>query len=437
MRTGLRALLVALLMSSLSAVGVVGQAGPVPVGEPAAYVDDSGNEQGTISVTEIIDPFTGYLEGFGPPEGSKYVLVVMSFEGTGDEGIEAYPPGIFLRLDSGATYGESTIQVSDDFDQPDLTIQSVGPGSLVSGFVGYTVPEDAVADGVLVTSTGTLVIPADLGMPRPAIDEPVTMTAQDGATVEATVKTVTDPYEKFDKERPPADGARFVLIGASLENTGDGPFRIERNGFLLRDVHGKLWGLSEIAHAKKPKLQDVDSTDLASGNRVNGLLPFQVPKDVALEALYYQGGGGFYRLVSLSDAGAGPVASGEATCEEMTAWWAAVNPLLQRLVALPPFQEDAEPMDEAASEEMLAEIQAIRSELSGVEAPPTLADVHHRVLGALLLYERSAADQVTAAGSGDEDALALSGSAFDAARLVIDDALAALSGLGFDDCEET
>ena len=290
---------------------------------------------------------------------------------------------------------------------------------------------------MLVTSTGTLVIPADLGIPKPAIDEPVTMTAQDGATLEATVTSVADPYKKVDKERPPADGARYVLIGASLQNTGDGTFRIERNGFLLRDVQGKLWGLSEIEHAKKPKQQDIDSTDFASGNRVNGLLPFQVPKDVALEALYYQGDGGFYRLVSLSDAGAAPVAGDEATCEEMTAWWAAVNQLLQRLVALPPFQEDAEPMDEAASEAMLAEIQAIRSELAGVEAPPTLADVHHRVLGALLLYERSAADQVTAAGSGDEDALALSGSAFDAAQLVIADALAALSGLGFDDCEET
>ena len=314
-RTGLRALLIALLMSSLGAVGVVGQAGPVPVGEPAAYFDDSGNEQGTITVTEIIDPFTGYLEGFGPPEGSKYVLVVMSFEGTGDEGIEAYPPGIFLRVDSGATYGESTIQVPDDFDQPDLTIGSVGPGSLVSGFVGYAVPEDAVADGVLVTSTGTLVIPADLGIPKPAIDEPVTMTAQDGATLEATVTSVADPYKKVDKERPPADGARYVLIGASLQNTGDGTFRIERNGFLLRDVQGKLWGLSEIEHAKKPKQQDIDSTDFASGNRVNGLLPFQVPKDVALEALYYQGDGGFNRLVSLTAAGAAPVEGDEATCE--------------------------------------------------------------------------------------------------------------------------
>ena len=434
LRTGLRALLVALLLSSLGA-GVAGQAGPVPPGEPAAYLDDEGTEQGIVTVTEIIDPFTGYREGYEPPEGSKYVLVVMSFEGTGDEGIEAYPPGIFLHVEGGATYGETTIQVPDDFDDPDLSIQTVGPGSLISGFMGFVVPQDAIPDGVFVTSNGTLVIPADLGMPRPAIEEPVTMAAQDGATVQATITSVADPYKKFDKDRPPADGGRFVLFSATLENTGDGTFRIERNGFLLRDVNGKLWGLAEIAHAKKPKQRDIDSVDLAQGNRLNGLLPFQVPEDVALEALYYQGDGGFYRLLSLSDAGTLPVASGDATCEDMTPWWAAVNPLLGRLVALPPFQEDAGPMDEAASEEMLAELQSIRSEMHGVQVPAPLADVHDRLLGGLLLYERSAADQVTAARDGDEGALAVSRSAFDAAQLVTADALDALSDLGFDDCE--
>jgi hypothetical protein len=94
-------------------------------------------------------------------------------------------------------------------------------------------------------------------------------------------------------------------------------------------------------------------------------------------------------------------------------------------------------MDQAASEDMLGEIQAIRSDIEAVAAPETLAQVDDRVLGALLLYERFATDQVTAAGTGDEAALATSGSAFDAAQLVIGDALAALSGLGFDDCEQT
>lgn len=434
---GRRGLLAALLLLPLGVTEAVAQAGPVAVGQPATYFADDGTEQGTVTVTEIIDPFTGFLDGYPPPEGSRYVLAVLTFEGTGDEGVQAYPPNIYLHIDGGATYGPTTVYVPDDFAQPELTIQDVGAGSLVSGFVGYAVPSDGIVDGVFVTYSGTMLIPADLGMPRPTLDTTVAMRAQDGATVEATVRTIADPYKKFDKDRPPAKGGRFVLISASLQNTGDAPFRIERNGFLLRDVSGKLWGLSEIAHAKKPKQKDIDSTDLAPGNRVNGLLPFQVPKGVALEGLYYQGDGGFYRLVSLSDAEPGPVDDAKATCEEMTAYWGAVSPLLQRLVALPPFQADAAPMDEAASVEMLAEIQSIRGDLQVLEVPASLRDVHTRMLGALLLYERSAADQVTGAREGDTAALELSGAAFDAAQMASQDALAALDALGFDDCERS
>ncbi len=434
---GLRGLLAALLVLPVGASGAAAQAGPVAVGQPAAYVGDEGTEQGTVTVREIIDPFTGFLEDYPPPEGSRYVLAVLAFEGTGDEGIQAYPPNIYLHLDGGATYAPTTVYVPDDFEQPDLTIQDVGAGSLVSGFVGYAVPDDGVVDGVFVTYPGTMLIPADLGMPRPSLDETVAMRAQDGGTVEATVKTIADPYRKFDKDRPPAKGGRFVLIGASLENTGAAAIRIERNGFLLRDVNGKLWGLSKIAHAKKPKQKDIDSTDLAAGNRVSGLLPFQVPKGVALEGLYYQGDGGFYRLASFSDAGPVPVDGATATCEEMTAYWAAASPLLQRLVALPPFQEDAAPMDEAASAGMLEEIRSIRADLQALEVPGSLRDVHTRMLGALLLYERSAADQVTGARDGDTAVLDLSRAAFDAAQMASQDALAALDALGFDDCEQS
>jgi len=85
---------------------------------------------------------------------------------------------------------------------------------------------------------------------------------------------------------------------------------------------------------------------------------------------------------------------------------------------------------------MLAELQAIRSEVPGIDVPATLVDVHGRVLGAMLLYERSAAEQVNAASSGDEEALALGRGAFYAAQVVIADALAALGDLGFDDCEQ-
>jgi hypothetical protein len=434
---GLRGLLVAMLALPLGVSGAAGQAGPVDLGEPVTYLDDTGTEQGTVTVTQVVDPFDGFLEGYPPQAGSRFVLVVLAFEGTGDEGIQAYPPNIYLHLADGRTYAPTTVYVPDDFSEADLTIQDVGPGSLVSGFVGYAVPEDAVVDGVLVSYSGTLLIPADMGMPRPPIETPVTMTDPDGAAVEATVRSILDPYRRFDKDRPPAEGGRFVLISASLENTGEGPFRIERNGFLLRDVNGKLWGLTEIAHARKPKQKDIDTTDLGRGNRLNGLLPFQVPEDIELEGLYYQGDGGFYRLAAFSDPGTAPTTAAKPTCEEMMGYWEGVNPLFQRLVALPPFQDQAQPMDEAASVEMLDEIRSIREDLQALEVPASLGQVHTRMVGALLLYERSAEDQVTAARDGDPEALRVSGAAFDAAQIASQDAFGALDELGFDDCEQS
>jgi hypothetical protein len=279
-----------------------------------------------------------------------------------------------------------------------------------------------------------LLIPADLGLPTPRVGDTVTMTDQDGASsVDVTVDSFTDPYRKFAKKRPPAKGARYVLASVTLESTGDAPFAVERSGFLLRDANGYLWGATEIEYAKKPKVKDFRSVSLANGNRVKGLLGYQVPRDVALDGIYYQGRSGLFRLLDLSAGTPTTGTSSAPTCGEMNTWWTAVNPLLGRLVALPPFQEDAAPMDEAASEEMLADLQAIRSDLLEVPTPDSLVAIQRRTLGGLLLYERSAEDQVTAA-RGDADSLALSGQAFDAAQLVINDALDALKAAGLDDC---
>jgi hypothetical protein len=431
------ALAMALMMAVASAPGVAANAGPSAVGVPVTYVDEAGVEQGTVTVDQVLDPFTGYPEDQPPDAGTKFVLVVLSYEGTGDEGIEAYTGGVFLHDTTGATWGYGFPKVPDDFAQPELSNTTVGAGSRISGYIGYVVPEDRVIDGVLVSAVvggSVLLIPADLGLPTPKVGDTVAMTDQGGAAVDATVDSFVDPYQKFAKKGPPAKGARYVLASVALENAGDAPFAVERTGFLLRDANGYLWGPTDIEYAKKPKVKDIKSVSLAKGNRVTGLLGYQVPKDVALDGIYYQGRSGLFRLLDLS---AGTPATGTSTaptCDEMTTWWAAVNPLLGRLVALPPFQAGAAPMDQAASEQMLTDIQSIRGDLLEVLTPDSLVDIQRRTLGGLLLYERSAEDQVTAARDGDADALALSGQAFDAAQLVVKDALAALTAAGLDDC---
>jgi len=350
-----------LLVSAFPAIGVA-TAGPVGVGKPVSFVDQNGVEQARVTVTSVLDPFTDYPQGEAPDAGTKFVLVVLTFEGTGDTGIESYSGGVYLHDATGALWSYGFPNVPDDFAQPELSNTTVGQGSQISGYVGYVVPEDRVIDGVFISAVvggHVLLIPADLGLARPSIGESVDVTERDGATAALTIKSIVDPYKGYDKKRPPADGSRFTLVTASATNSGDTPFRLEHSGFVLRDANGYVWGETSITYASKPKLKDLDSVDLAKTDEVSGLLAFAVPAGVALEGLYYQSDAGLFRLADLSAAPANGD-SAVPTCEVMRTYWSLIQPVLTRLVGLPPFQPNAGPMDETASKAMLKQIQSLR-----------------------------------------------------------------------------
>jgi hypothetical protein len=427
----------AILLVSALAPGAAGQAGPVEPGTPTTWVDTEGVERGTVTVLEILDPFTGHAEDDAPAEGSRYVVVTLAFEGLDGEGIEVYPPSIWLGDSTGALWGEADAHVPDDFPQPDLSIQTVGPGSSISGYVEYVVPADAVVAQVLVQpESGTLLIPADLGSARPEVGTPVDVFGTDGATATATVTDVVDPYKAFAKDRGPAEGGRFVMATVAIQNTGQVPMRIERSGLLLRDTQGAMWGEASIETAKKPKVPVLDTVDLAPGNKVTGRRGFLVPKDASLDGLYYQGDGHLTLLASLSTPSeATPDAA--LDCPAVAAWWNDVDALFERLLALPYFSDDPTPMDEAATRAMLAELEAIRADHQAITPPVPLAEIHGRILGAFLLYERSAQDQLAAQGPlGGPELVAASGAAFEAAQLVGGDAVALLDDPAIAACME-
>ena len=60
---------IAILLVSALAPGVAGQAGPVEPGTPTTWVDTEGVERGTVTVLEILDPFTGHAGGRCPGRG--------------------------------------------------------------------------------------------------------------------------------------------------------------------------------------------------------------------------------------------------------------------------------------------------------------------------------------------------------------------------------
>jgi hypothetical protein len=320
---------------------------------------------------------------------------------------------------------------------PELTSTVVGPGSRISGYVLYQIPDDVAIDdvffapeqGVLLTVAD--VIPGD----GPGVGTPVTMAgADEGASLVATAKSVDDPYKGFKKGRGPVNGARFVMTTISFENTGSIPFRVERFGVLLRDANGNLWAQADIEPAKKLKVPVLQSVDLSAGNLVTGRVGFQVPRDVDLEGLYLQAQGRLVQLVDFQRGDGVTPGTGAVGCEELRAWWAQVGPLMQRLLALPYFQEDAAPMDLAASQAALAELESITAAHLAIAPGEGLAEAHRRFLAGFLLYEESARSQVASQEAADPSMLTRSGEAFEAAQIVMREAVAALTPLGYGEC---
>lgn len=297
------ALVGALALTFTSAAGVLAQAGPVGVDEPATYVGADRTERGIVTVTAVLDPFIGIPADQLPEPGTKVVVVTMIVEGTGADGVAIDPYSIWLRDSSGAlrqpALGSAAVRA--DFKQPELTAATIGQGSRVSGHLAYVIPDDVSAQDVLFQpEPGVLLIMADQAGPRPGVGTAVPLTGTASSGVIGTIERVEDPYRRFKKSRPPATGGRFVMVATSFENTGATPFALERADLVLRDARGALWAPAPVKPRKKPTLITLDSVGLAPGDRVRGRVGYQLPADVALDGLYYQSPGRFVRLADLS-----------------------------------------------------------------------------------------------------------------------------------------
>jgi len=159
-------------------------------GEPQAIVDLEGKEIAALAVTDLVDPFEEYSEFTEPDEGTRFVLVTVEVENTGERPFEFSPYDIFLRDTLGRTYGSTFISVEDDFEEenPTLEDRNMSSGETHSGVLYFVVAEDAELSDVLYQSRGndTSVLNsiADLssGDSGPAPAEDQTDDAADDAT---------------------------------------------------------------------------------------------------------------------------------------------------------------------------------------------------------------------------------------------------------------
>ena len=98
--------------------------------------DEEGADVGSITVTEVIDPFTDFDPAYPPEAGGRYVAVRVAFDADAGNRFEISPYTIVLQDDAGFIWNQASMPLVDDALIPELSSQTLAPGSRVTGLVG-------------------------------------------------------------------------------------------------------------------------------------------------------------------------------------------------------------------------------------------------------------------------------------------------------------
>lgn len=303
----LAASIVVLLAALAAGSGAaLAQAGPT-VGTQVPLVDDTGIAHGTIQVKELDDPFTGFDPARPAQAGSRYVGLIVVFTAADDQQLDANPYYVVVRDTEGHLYVPQFVPRPADDPIPDLQSQTLGPGNVISGFVGYSLPTDAAIDEVVYApSTYVALQLVDVETtPEPAIGQPIEFTADDGSQARFTL-TITDPATGITST--PAEGMRVVGLQAVIENIGPSVFDANPSELYLRGADGALYYLTGFSR-EPSTLPDLQAQLLAPGDKVSGFVGYSVPADEAIVAVdLWPDSGRRATLVAVGGGGVAPTA---------------------------------------------------------------------------------------------------------------------------------
>ena len=410
-------------------------------GAAVPVTDEEGAEVGSITVTDVIDPFTDFDPAYPPEPGGRYVAVNIAFDADAGNRFEISPYAIVLQDDAGFLWNQSSLNLTDDALIPELSSQTLGPGSRVTGVVGFVVPEGRAPARILYQPESSRVIPLlDLtGEQPPAVGETVAIVDSEGGSGSVTVTDVVDPFEDVDPSQGAPEDGRFVMVTLVYENTSDGRFFVEPYGLLLRDEKGNLWSSTSVTRVEETELiPDVTSTQLAPGDRLSGAVVFVVPEGTGLAGIYTSPVSG--QLLLLAGLGSGsadavpdaqigsdegsaatpvatvapaaesgtddvtaetPVAATAAgTCADLELWLAEARERIERAGEMSLQDATLEDLDRLA--EHVDEYAAMAEAQLASQAPPE-AEAAGKALAATLQAYSDAVDQILGANDPGKD----------------------------------
>jgi len=126
-----------------SPLGAFAQQATPEIGTEIPYLELDGDEIGTVTVLDVVDPFDDFSEFFDPEEGTRYVMVEVQVRSIDDD-IEVNPYDFGLLTSDGFLYRPAFVSRPEGGGGPlDLENTELEEGDDVSGAVFFAVPEEA------------------------------------------------------------------------------------------------------------------------------------------------------------------------------------------------------------------------------------------------------------------------------------------------------
>lgn len=419
------------------------------IGAAVPFVDAEGVARGAITVAEVVDPFLDFNPDYPPEPGNRAVAVIVAFDADAGDRLDVTPYAVVIQDSDGFLWTPGSVLFSDDMLIPELTSQTLAPGSRITGVVGFLLPEGAVPARVLFQPESSRIITlaelTDVAPPLPG--DAVNLVDSYGGAGDVTVTDLVDPFTEFDPAYPPAAGTRFVALTLVYANSGDGRFDIEPYGLLLRDDTGTLWSTTYTSRPiESIVIPDLSGDQLAPGDRRSGLVLFALPDGVNPAGLYFRTYEG--QLLQLADLDGASAAQSQTTQTTTTVATTAATPVVADETPEPAVVDNAASNDPclvldawlSATRERFAQASLLSFQDPTQEDPAALAEdvVALRALadeqfaapppvGAEAVNKTLVATLRSLAGSLEQFGSARGGASDEAA---IDEALATFSGAG-------
>lgn len=270
--------------------------------EPVPYLDDQGNQLGTILIRDFADPFTEFDPASPPAEDVRYALLTLMFEAAEDQAFPTDPYQVQLLDSNGYIHNSQWLPRPADSVVPDLQGQTLAPFDRISGVVPFVLPAEAEVVQVIYRGDGRRLMPiARLGDAGDvAVGEPKAIGDAAATTYgSVTVREVADPFLDFDPNGPPAEGLRYVVLDTVFEAAVDQAIQASPGSVGLVGADGMVYWPARIPRPQPFLLQDLESQPLSPGDRVSGVIGFAIPADVVVDGIVYSPEGN--RFLSLVD----------------------------------------------------------------------------------------------------------------------------------------